>query len=54
MSRGEPLTADEWIGHHDAEGRLQGVEELRNKIFKGASRHIRMSFTPFITFKQLV
>ncbi|XP_037539232.1 TBC1 domain family member 15 [Nematolebias whitei] len=39
VSRGEPLTADDWSKHHDAEGRLQGIEELRNKIFKGGLCH---------------
>eukprot|EP00061_Rhincodon_typus_P018446 g47616.t1 len=35
VQRQETITAEEWEKHLDSEGRVQAVEELKKKIFKG-------------------
>ncbi|XP_072127621.1 TBC1 domain family member 17 isoform X1 [Mobula birostris] len=39
VQRQETLTAAEWAKHLDPEGRVQDVEELKKKIFKGGLCH---------------
>ncbi|GCB59880.1 hypothetical protein scyTo_0014060 [Scyliorhinus torazame] len=39
VQRQETLTATEWEKHLDPEGRVQNVEELKKKIFKGGLCH---------------
>ncbi|XP_048473661.1 TBC1 domain family member 17 isoform X1 [Rhincodon typus] len=39
VQRQETITAEEWEKHLDSEGRVQAVEELKKKIFKGGLCH---------------
>ena len=36
VQRGEPLSAEQWVEHQDAEGRILNVPHLKQVIFKGA------------------
>ena len=36
VQRREPLSAEDWVKHQDAEGRVLRVPQLKQVIFKGA------------------
>uniref|UniRef100_A0A6Q2WW72 TBC1 domain family member 15 n=1 Tax=Esox lucius TaxID=8010 RepID=A0A6Q2WW72_ESOLU len=39
VTRREPLSADDWAEHQDAEGRMRNVSHLKKMIFKGGLCH---------------
>ncbi|XP_061578270.1 TBC1 domain family member 15 [Cololabis saira] len=39
VSRAEPLSADNWTKHQDAEGRMMNVSHLKQAVFKGGLCH---------------
>ncbi|KAM9753994.1 TBC1 domain family member 15 [Menidia menidia] len=39
VSRGEPLTAEDWAAQQDSEGRMRNVPHLKRAIFKGGLCH---------------
>ena len=47
VTRGDPLTSQQWSKHMDKDGKIINVEEVKDQIFRGVSTVKRKIFTSF-------